>query len=111
MQPNEYEIPEEKLKEWEQAESKATPGPWAGSMCCVTKNNAFVIGCNSCSVHGANHDAKFVALSRNALPLLLKAYRKQREEIERLNKGYDALSKMMVTWVKDDQEKQECQEK
>lgn len=84
MQPNEYEIPEEKLKEWEQAESKATPGPWAGSMCCVTKNNAFVIGCNSCSVHGANHDAKFVALSRNALPLLLKAYRKQREEIERL---------------------------
>lgn len=86
MQPNEYEIPEEKLKEWEQAESKATPGPWAGSMCCVTKNNAFVIGCNSCSVHGANHDAKFVALSRNALPLLLKAYRKQREEIERLKK-------------------------
>lgn len=82
MQTNDYEIPEEKLKEWEEFLAYQTSG-----------------GMNYAMVAGG------AALS------LLQAYRKQREEIERLTKGYDALSKMMVTWIKEDQEKEECHER
>jgi ribonuclease HI len=34
-----------------------------------------------------------------------------RDTIDELILFYDALSKMMVTWIKEDQEKEECHER
>lgn len=82
MQHNEYEIPEEKLKEWEGAESKSTPGPWRAELA-EDHNYLIVPGLiNTPTQIGLNN--QFIVIARTALPLLLAAYRKQREEIKKL---------------------------
>lgn len=82
-------ITEEQLKEWEDTEKKATPGPWDIEL---IEDKSYADGSEvfDPEIYLGNGeyltqvDAAFINQSRIALPLLIQAYREQQDEIERL---------------------------
>lgn len=75
-------ITDDQLNEWQKICDAATPGPWenrqvSGSRrgcVCVKNSNLWI-----CDVVSDEHDARFIAHSYAAMPLLI-------EEVRRLNK-------------------------
>lgn len=75
-------ITEEQLKEWEEIEQAATPGPWdcyvfgppGKSLAVLPCGDRHWEACNKCE-EATEDDMKFINASRKALPLLLQEYR------------------------------------
>jgi len=84
-------ITEEQLKEWEDTEKKATPGPWDIEL---IEDKSYADGSEvfDPEIYLGNGeyltqvDAAFINQSRNALPLLIQAYREQQKLIEEQKK-------------------------
>lgn len=85
-------ITEQQLKEWEEMEKRATPGPWDALNSiegwylreplgfCLLETNSL-----------EENDIKFVSMARTALPLLIEEVRSLNEEVDRL---YDLIEVM-----------------